>query len=97
VKSPVKPFLKSARSAKILLLHIQANIRFSAQNHVPERQGGQMHKNIMMYQIMVDILKKWLKSGVISKKDYEKMNTKIAEKYGLSLSGIFVDNLSNSW
>jgi hypothetical protein len=46
---------------------------------------------------MVDILKNWLKSGVISKKDYEKMNTKIAEKYGLSLSGIFVDNLSNSW
>lgn len=51
-----------------------------------------MYRSIMMYQIMADILKNWLKSGAISKKEYDKMNTKIAEKYGISLSGIFVDN-----
>ncbi len=51
-----------------------------------------MYRSIMMYQIMADILKKWLKSGAISKKEYDQMNTKIAEKYGISLSGIFVDN-----
>lgn len=51
-----------------------------------------MYHRIMMYQIMADILKKWLKPGAISKKEYNQMNTKIAEKYGISLSGIFVDN-----
>ncbi len=51
-----------------------------------------MYRSIMMYQIMADILKNWVKYGVISKKEYDQMNTKIAEKYGISLSGIFVDN-----
>lgn len=51
-----------------------------------------MYHRIMMYQIMADILKNWLKSGAISKKEYDQMNTKIAEKYGISLSGLFVDN-----
>jgi len=52
-----------------------------------------MQHNIMMYQIMSDILKNWLKIGVISNKEYQKMNTRMAEKYGISLSGIFVDNI----
>ncbi len=51
-----------------------------------------MYRNVMMYQIMVDILKKWLKSGAISRKDYLAMQTEMAQKYGISLSGIFVDN-----
>lgn len=53
-----------------------------------------MNRNVMMYQVMVDILKNWLKSGVISQKDYRAMHTTMAEKYGVSLSGIFVDNFS---
>ena len=53
-----------------------------------------MNRNVMMYQVMVDILKNWLKSGVISQKDYRVMHTTMAEKYGISLSGIFVDNSS---
>ncbi len=53
-----------------------------------------MYRNVMMYQIMVDILKGWLENGVISQKDYRVMHTTMAEKYGISLSGIFVDNSS---
>ena len=45
----------------------------------------------MLYQAMVDILKNWLKLGKISRHDFDKMNTKLIEKYGISLSGIFVD------
>lgn len=52
-----------------------------------------MQHNIMMYQIMSDILKNWLNAGIISKKEYQVMNTRMAEKYGISLSGIFVDNI----
>lgn len=52
-----------------------------------------MQHNIMMYQIMSDILKKWLKTGIINKKEYQVMNTRMAEKYCISLSGIFVDNI----
>ena len=53
-----------------------------------------MYRNVMMYQIMVDILKGWLENGVISQKDYRTMHTTMAEKYAISLSGIFVDNSS---
>lgn len=53
-----------------------------------------MYRNVMMYQIMVDILKGWLENGVISQKDYRAMHTTMAEKYGISLSGIFVDTSS---
>ena len=63
------------------------------QSSVQERQGGLMQHNIMMYQIMSDILKNWLKTGIINKKEYQVMNTRMAEKYGISLSGIFVDNI----
>lgn len=52
-----------------------------------------MQHNIMMYQIMSDILKNWLKAGIINKKEYQVMNTRMAEKYCISLSGIFVDNI----
>lgn len=59
-----------------------------------ERQGGFVYRNVMMYQIMVNILKDWLENGVISQKDYRVMHTTMAKKYGISLSGIFVDNSS---
>lgn len=53
-----------------------------------------MYHNIMMYQVMTDILKKWLNDKIISQKDFQIMHTKMADKYGISLSGIFVDNSS---
>ena len=53
-----------------------------------------MYRNVMMYQIMVDILKGWLENGVISQKDYRVMHTIMAKKYGISVSGIVVDNSS---
>ena len=53
-----------------------------------------MNHNVMMYQVMVDILKNWLNKGIISYNDYRVMHTSMAEKYGISLSGIFVDNFS---
>ena len=53
-----------------------------------------MNRNIIIYQVMVEIIKTWLRSGKISRKDTE-MNTKMAEKYGISLSGIFVDKSEN--
>lgn len=49
------------------------------------------YRNVMLYQATVDILKNWLKLGKISRHDFDKMNTKLIEKYGISLSGIFVD------
>ena len=61
---------------------------------MPERQGGLMYHNIMIYQVMTDILKKWLNDKIISQKDFQIMHTKMANKYGISLSGIFVDNSS---
>ena len=85
---------RSALYVTRTLFHIQASIRFIAPSSVLERQGGFMNHNVMMYQIMVDILKNWLKNGVISQKDYRVMHTSMAEKYGISLSGIFVDNFS---
>lgn len=81
------------RFAVVHLFHIRARNRPTAQSSVQERQGGLMQHNIMMYQIMSDILKNWLKSGIINKKEYQVMNTRMAEKYGISLSGIFVDNI----
>lgn len=84
---------KCARFAVVHLFHIQARNKPTAQSSVQERQGGVMQHNIMMYQIMSDILKNWLKTGIINKKEYQVMNTRMAEKYGISLSGIFVDNI----
>ena len=48
-----------------------------------------MNRNIIIYQVMVEIIKTWLRSGKISRKDYAEM------KYGISLSGIFVDKSEN--
>lgn len=84
---------RNVRFAVVHLFHIQARNRPTAQSSVQERQGGLMQHNIMMYQIMSDILKNWLKAGIINKKEYQVMNTRMAEKYGISLSGIFVDNI----
>lgn len=84
---------RNVRFAVVHLFHIRARNRLTAQSSVQERQGGLMQHNIMMYQIMSDILKNWLNAGIISKKEYQVMNTRMAEKYGISLSGIFVDNI----
>ena len=49
------------------------------------------YHNIMMYKMMICILGKWVQSGIISKEEYPKMNTMIAEKYGLNSCSIFLD------
>jgi hypothetical protein len=49
------------------------------------------YQSIMMYKTMTAILKNWIKSGMISKGEYRKMNTIIAEKYGLNSCSIFLD------
>lgn len=94
MKNRIKPRHRSVRYVSRHLSHIRVNVRSTVPSSVQERQGGYMYRNVMMYQIMVDILKGWLENGVISQKDYRAMHTTMAEKYGISLSGIFVDNSS---
>lgn len=49
------------------------------------------YRSIMMYKMMIGILEKWMQSGIISEEEYLKMNTMIAEKYGLNSCSIFLD------
>lgn len=49
------------------------------------------YRRIMMYKMMIGILEKWVQSGIISEEEYLKMNTMIAEKYGLNSCSIFLD------
>lgn len=49
------------------------------------------YHSIMMYKMMIGILEKWMQSGIISEEEYLKMNTMIAEKYGLNSCSIFLD------
>lgn len=49
------------------------------------------YRSIMMYKMMIGILEKWMQSGIISEEEYLKMNTMIAEKYGLNSYSIFLD------
>lgn len=49
------------------------------------------YRSIMMYKMMIGVLEKWMQSGIISEEEYLKMNTIIAEKYGLNSCSIFLD------
>ncbi len=49
------------------------------------------YRNVTMYKIMVSILKNWVHDCIISEEEYLKMNTIIAEKYGLNSCSIFLD------
>ena len=49
------------------------------------------YQNVMMYQIMVFILKSWFHEHIISSDEYRRMNTILAEKYGLNSYSIFLD------
>ena len=49
---------------------------------------------LMRYKAAVSVFKKWLSSGFITKRDFDIINTNTAEKYGISLSSIYVDFLS---
>lgn len=53
------------------------------------------YHNIMMYKMMIRILEKWVQFGIISEEEYQKMNTMIAEKYGLNSCSIFLDCLTD--
>ena len=61
------------------------------------KPGGRTMDNynerITAYRLAMNMASAMRKRGIISDKDYEKIRTVIAEKYGISLSGIFVDNI----
>ena len=46
-------------------------------------------KRITAYRLAMSMAETMRKRGIISDKDYEKIRTVIAEKYGISLSSIF--------
>lgn len=46
-------------------------------------------KRITAYRLAMSMADTMRKRGIISDKDYEKIRTVIAEKYGISLSSIF--------
>ena len=50
------------------------------------------YRNVMVYQIMVSILKSWVREHIISSDEYRRMNTILAEKYGLNSCSIFLDS-----
>ena len=46
-------------------------------------------KNILYYQATMAVIRQMLSQGLITKKEYDEIDTIMAEKYGLSLSVIF--------
>ncbi|MCM1508767.1 MAG: hypothetical protein NC177_16790 [Ruminococcus flavefaciens] len=54
------------------------------------------YQNVMKYKIMISILKSCVRDCIISMEEYRRMNTIIAEKYGLNSCSIFVDYLPDS-
>ena len=49
------------------------------------------HK-IITYQTTVSILKSWMHAGLVTPEEFQKINTIIAERSGLSLCSIFLDS-----
>lgn len=49
------------------------------------------HK-IITYQTTVSILKSWMRAGLVTPEEFQKINTIIAERSGLSLCSIFLDS-----
>ena len=49
------------------------------------------HK-IITYQTTVSILKSWMRAGLVTPEEFQKINTIIAERYGISLCSIFLDS-----
>ena len=47
------------------------------------------NERIIAYRLALSMAKAMRKRGIISDRDYEKIRTVIAEKYGISLSSIF--------
>lgn len=48
-------------------------------------------KTLMCYQTSMRIAQQWLGSGLITAEDYEKFDTIVAEKFGLSARSIWRD------
>lgn len=48
-------------------------------------------KALMCYQTTMRIARQWLSSGLITAEDYEKFDTIIAEKFGVSARSIWRD------
>ena len=47
---------------------------------------------IITYQTTVSILKSWMRAGLVTPEEFQKINTIIAERSGLSLCSIFLDS-----
>ena len=46
---------------------------------------------IMLYKSSLQVAREWLKSGLITKTEFKKMSTILANKYGISLCSLFVE------
>jgi len=50
---------------------------------------------VMHYKAAVVVFKQWLSAGIITEEEFNIINTNTAEDYGISLSSIFFEILSN--
>lgn len=50
---------------------------------------GEFWERLTAYQIAVSTARKMLRDGIISEEEYHKIDTIMAEKYGVSLDSIF--------
>jgi len=62
-----------------------------------QAQGGtgmseKLSKKIIAYRTAISIVKSMLAQGIITAEEYRKIDTMLAEKYGLSSCTIFRDN-----
>jgi len=52
----------------------------------------ELYKNVASYKASMKQAKTMLEIGLISAEDYSKINTRIAQKYGVESCSIFFDN-----
>lgn len=50
------------------------------------------YRKIITYQTMVSILKSWMRAELVTPEEFQKINTIIAGRSGLSLCSIFLDS-----
>ena len=81
----------SVRSA-VRNLETTVNVSIALSGAMPKPGGKTMddyNERITAYRLAMSIADTMRKRGIISNKDYEKIRTVIAEKYGITLSSIF--------
>ena len=48
-------------------------------------------KRVMLYKSSLQTAREWLKNGIITKAEFKKCSTILAERYGISLCSIYVE------